>query len=170
MAGAKHWSTDKVAEWLRQNGFGKYEDLFCKEHEIDGEVLLLLNENDLRNPPLSLSVLGDIKRIMLRISQLRIENGIDMNSFSSYTDGQMLLRRDSSNPSLYLATAQGRSRFSHGSIHTNGATSPSETPPKARFIHEKRKTFISFVYVFIVLFITAFVMTEVHDRVPDMDK
>ena len=32
------------------------------------------------------------------------------------------------------------------------------------------KTALSFIYVFAVFLLTAFVMTVVHDRVPDMDK
>ena len=39
--------------------------------QVDGAALLSITEDDLRQPPLSLSCLGDIKRLGKSIQQLR---------------------------------------------------------------------------------------------------
>lgn len=50
------WSTEDVGEWLDNRGHSKYVQLLCNVHRIDGKALLLLTENDLRTPPLSIQV------------------------------------------------------------------------------------------------------------------
>ena len=52
------WSIDDVALWLEENRLSDYKTLFCDEHRIDGSVLLSLTEDDLRKPPVQLTVLG----------------------------------------------------------------------------------------------------------------
>ena len=47
---ALHWSSNHVKEWLTQNGFGHYAHLFCDIHKINGPALLMLTEEDLKNP------------------------------------------------------------------------------------------------------------------------
>ena len=167
MAGAANWTTDDVSKWLQQNGFGKYAELICIEHDIDGQVLLLLTENDLRSPPLSLSVLGDIKRLMIKITQLRLENGLDEvdNSvlYPQNIVGQN--RRHSSS-----RTIQSRRRSSQYKNQPFNGNLSSRSSKVVHFIPEKRKTFLSFIYVFLVFLLTAFTMVEVHDRVPDMER
>lgn len=39
--------------------------------QIDGRTLLMLTENDLREKPLEMSCLGDIKRLSLAITKLK---------------------------------------------------------------------------------------------------
>lgn len=51
------WSPKTVAEWLEAKGFSKYTYLICDQHRIDGKILLLLNENDLKSPPLGIEVI-----------------------------------------------------------------------------------------------------------------
>ena len=46
---ALHWTCNHVKEWLSQNGFGHYAHLFCL-HKINGPALLMLTEEDLKNP------------------------------------------------------------------------------------------------------------------------
>lgn len=65
------WKPAHVREWLNQCGFGNYAHLLCDVHKINGTALLLLQEDDLRNPPLKIEVLGDIKNLMLHLSHLR---------------------------------------------------------------------------------------------------
>ncbi|VDN01443.1 unnamed protein product [Thelazia callipaeda] len=65
------WSYEDVAVWLVEQGFQKYADLIAYKHKIDGRTLLMLTETDLREKPLELSCLGDIKRIASSISLLR---------------------------------------------------------------------------------------------------
>lgn len=51
-----NWSIERVAEWLVEHGHTKYVDLLTVQHKIDGKALLLMTENDLRSPPLNISV------------------------------------------------------------------------------------------------------------------
>jgi len=66
------WTTDDVAEWLNDIGFAGYTELLTVQHRIDGRALLHMNESDLRQPPLSLNVLGDIKHLALCVSHLKV--------------------------------------------------------------------------------------------------
>uniref|UniRef100_A0A2K6VYI8 SAM domain-containing protein n=1 Tax=Onchocerca volvulus TaxID=6282 RepID=A0A2K6VYI8_ONCVO len=68
----EEWNYADVAAWLSEQGFEKYANIIAYKHKIDGRTLLLLNEVDLRKKPLKLNCLGDIKRIALAISQLRM--------------------------------------------------------------------------------------------------
>ncbi|XP_072050859.1 sphingomyelin synthase-related protein 1-like [Amphiura filiformis] len=168
MADVEKWSTNDVSEWLQQNGFSKYCDLFCEEHDIDGQVLLLLTEADLRNPPLSLSVLGDIKRLMIKISQLRLDNGVDVDGnelFPAYQNMLMRSRHQSS-----FGSRQGSRRSSQRRASSFNGNLQTRNGQTVHFIQEKRKTFLSFIYVFLVFLLTAFTMVVVHDRVPDMER
>ena len=61
------WSIGDVAVWLDENGLSDYQTLFCEEHKIDGSVLLSLTEEDLRKPPVQLTVLGMCHIFMLNI-------------------------------------------------------------------------------------------------------
>ncbi|KAF8382388.1 hypothetical protein PRIPAC_71530 [Pristionchus pacificus] len=67
---ANTWTVNQVSSWLRHNGFDKYASEFVK-HEIDGSVLLSITESDLREKPLSISSLGDIKRLGGFIDRLK---------------------------------------------------------------------------------------------------
>lgn len=59
------WSSKDVAQWLIDNGFQQYVTLFHDVHKIDGRCLLTLSEDDLKGPPLVMTVLGDIKRLSM---------------------------------------------------------------------------------------------------------
>jgi len=65
------WTTDDVAAWLNDVGFGSYSELLTNQHRVDGRALLHVTESDLRQPPVSMKVLGDIKNMALCISQLK---------------------------------------------------------------------------------------------------
>eukprot|EP00300_Choanocystis_sp_HF-7_P018639 c20094_g1_i4.p1 GENE.c20094_g1_i4~~c20094_g1_i4.p1 ORF type:complete len:336 (+),score=82.63 c20094_g1_i4:38-1045(+) len=43
----KDWSVDQVVAWLRNEGFGEWTEKFAR-HEIDGDTLLLLTSDDLK--------------------------------------------------------------------------------------------------------------------------
>ncbi|XP_045071522.1 sphingomyelin synthase-related protein 1-like, partial [Coregonus clupeaformis] len=68
------WSSKQVSGWLKQEGFGQYVELLCSKHRVDGLSLLTLGEADLREPPLGLTVLGDIKRLALALRRLQRQN------------------------------------------------------------------------------------------------
>jgi len=65
------WTTDDVSAWLSDVGFSSYSHLLTVEHRVDGRALLHMTESDLRQPPVSMSVLGDIKNLSLCICQLK---------------------------------------------------------------------------------------------------
>uniref|UniRef100_A0A1I8ED92 SAM domain-containing protein n=1 Tax=Wuchereria bancrofti TaxID=6293 RepID=A0A1I8ED92_WUCBA len=69
----EEWSYDDVATWLNEQGFEKYANIIAYRHKIDGRTLLMLTEVDLREKPLKLDCLGDIKRIALAVSRLRTD-------------------------------------------------------------------------------------------------
>jgi len=60
------WSVDEVVQWVRKGGFVRQANLF-EEHEIDGEALLELEENDLQEIGFKL---GPRKKFMKALRQL----------------------------------------------------------------------------------------------------
>ncbi|GAB6019498.1 hypothetical protein CHUAL_001075 [Chamberlinius hualienensis] len=183
------WSFDEVAKWLDEKGFRNYIDLFCDIHKIDGLALLMLTESDLRNQPLSLTVLGDIKRLSYCIQQLRVENLQCLQRLGMISEVASI----SSDLGVHLTTllASGEASTSslknnkHGHSSSESLSSAHESPEKAsshvgfetfegqphRLLEpEIIKTVISVGYFFAVTWVTAIVMVIVHDRVPDMGK
>ena len=76
------WDQSEVGQWLIGNGFEKYKHEFCEKHGIDGPALLTLTEDDLKGPPMSFQRLGDIKRIMICVRQLQLENRTSIHHLS----------------------------------------------------------------------------------------
>ncbi|KAL1139212.1 hypothetical protein AAG570_009271 [Ranatra chinensis] len=174
------WSCEKVANWLKEKGHGKYSSLLCKEHKVDGRALLLITESDLKTPPLNINVLGDIKRLGLDIRQLKVESrqalmerGYDPHTLLPFSKSYVM-----------DAVPQGYHRFDdyvyNYRLHTtDGSESECVHPHSSRSSDdghattlrpEMWKAFIALTYCFVVTWITAFVMVIVHDRVPDMKK
>ncbi len=158
------WTCKDVGLWLKGNGFDEYVDLFSDEHKIDGKVLLVLNEDDLRNPPLELHILGDIKRLWLAIGTLQQRhNRPNSLQLSSGLNGYV--KRSE------IDQVDGLARF----VASSGEDLDSDDE-RTDYVHpfsnisETGRTLISFVYAFSVFFVTSFVMVFVHDRVPDMKK
>eukprot|EP00057_Strongylocentrotus_purpuratus_P001997 XP_003723626.1 PREDICTED: sphingomyelin synthase-related protein 1 [Strongylocentrotus purpuratus] len=148
------WTCKDVAKWLSTKGFGQYARQLCTNHTIDGQALLLLTEADLRSPPVSMKVLGDIKRLIRQIDLLKHQNG---------DHGQM---SNGHAPTTIPVTAQTPDRQHTGEDQVDYPKRHLAT----RLEPEVFKTILSFIYVFAVFLLTAFVMTIVHDRVPDMEK
>eukprot|EP00475_Leptophrys_vorax_P025056 TRINITY_DN34940_c0_g1_i1.p1 TRINITY_DN34940_c0_g1~~TRINITY_DN34940_c0_g1_i1.p1 ORF type:complete len:280 (+),score=-12.98 TRINITY_DN34940_c0_g1_i1:97-840(+) len=63
------WTTQGVATWLQAEEFGDYVDAFL-EHSVDGEVLLALTADDLKNE-LGVRNLGQRKRLLAALGRLR---------------------------------------------------------------------------------------------------
>ncbi|XP_014208323.1 sphingomyelin synthase-related 1 [Copidosoma floridanum] len=158
------WSINDVVSWLTQTGHG---DLCTierfREHEIDGKALITLKEDDLK--AMSKLRIGTIKRLIISIRQLQRENAtllLELNYLDFFTQNFYSPK----NNDLTLSGITNESSIDHdffpASISEDGTA--SHLPP------EIWKTFISLGYLFIVTWITAFVMVIVHDRVPDMKK
>ncbi|XP_041485963.1 sphingomyelin synthase-related protein 1-like [Lytechinus variegatus] len=149
------WTCKDVAKWLSTNGFGQYSRQLCTDHMIDGQALLLLTEADLRSPPVSLNVLGDIKRLIHQIDLLkrhignqgRISNGFAPTTSTARVTNQNHVGADE--------VDQPKKHLKHLAT---------------RLEPEVFKTVLSIIYVTLVFLLTAFVLTVVHDRVPDMEK
>lgn len=185
------WTCKQVAQWLQEEGFGDYEDLFCVQHRLDGLSLLALTEADLRGPPLGLTVLGDIKRLTIALRRLQRRNQSQLDELglqiaNSVPAGSSLdliwvdwslegadgrySEEDGSCSGSVLRQRRGE-RCGHASgealchRHFNGR---SRQHLAGRLDPEVWKTVISSIYVFLVIGFTSFVMVLVHERVPDM--
>ncbi|CAL1528679.1 unnamed protein product [Lymnaea stagnalis] len=181
------WSCDDVGCWLEEVGLKKYSELFRNIHQIDGRVLMCLTEKDLRDAPLQLTVLGDIKRLSLYIQELRSQSQqssslqLKHNNASNRLEGKGKNKQKAvlspSSPPRYRGSAREESTESEdvdtsfsnsGNVNLHEKYSNIETNKEIPL--ELWKTVLSFVYVFAVFMLTAFVMVVVHDRVPEMDK
>ena len=163
----RNWTRKDVGLWLRGKGFTDYADLFVNHHKIDGKALLALNEDDLRNPPLELKILGDIKRIWLEIDALQERDNRTI-SRSALANG-CVKRKDVDQIDSFERTATNLG----GWLPEEDTDSDDE---RLDIVHpfsnisETGRTLISLLYAFTVFFVTSFVMVFVHDRVPDMKK
>lgn len=59
------WSPQEVSVWLEKKGHSKYSRLLTEDHCIDGRALLLINEADLKCPPISINVCFPCSKILL---------------------------------------------------------------------------------------------------------
>ena len=55
--------------FFQKNGFGEYAESF-KKHKVNGNLLLKMNERDLKNP-IGITVLGDLKALWEKIEELQ---------------------------------------------------------------------------------------------------
>ncbi|KAL0266353.1 UNVERIFIED_CONTAM: hypothetical protein PYX00_008923 [Menopon gallinae] len=145
------WTEKDVVAWLGRIGLEKYGNLFLT-HSIDGCALLFMTEDDLRNTPLEIKCLGDIKKMYHAIHILQLDNI------------PLLIKLGYDPCNIIGNIPQGyRHEMSHYYCQMDHPT--SDVYPL-----ELWKTLISLLYLFIVTWITAFVMVIVHNRVPDMKK
>lgn len=183
------WPVARVADWLKLNNFGQYVDLFCVEHKLCGSGLLTLTEDDLRSPPLQLTVLGDIKRLSIALRRLQLLNSavvhslLNTNTPTSHNESNSIrnqynlrsngdVRRDRhcndlSGDSDVSSLDEEDDDFvpsQRSSDHGNNGHGHSRPELKP----EAWKALLAMVYFFTVTWITAIVMVIVHDRVPDM--
>ncbi|KAJ1528540.1 hypothetical protein ONE63_006946 [Megalurothrips usitatus] len=169
------WTCGHVREWLNANDHSKLSYLLCIEHDIDGKALLLLTESDLRSNSLGIRALGDLKRLSLSIRQLQIEHS-DAIAQMGY-DLDEILQTPKGTSGCYRMCSHGsvKDRLLHKDASISGLlerTGPNyqSDPENPGLQPEIGKTFLSLFYLFVVTWITAFVMVVVHDRVPDMKK
>lgn len=160
------WSIDDVAVWLEEVNLGLYRELLCCQHKIDGVALLSLDENDLRKPPVQMTILGDIKRLSFLIGRLRSNN--DKLRYENFRLNNQLL------------SPRKKKRLNFDSISDDESfttdypdgvdprkLSPLEEEIKNAIVSESFRTFISFLYAFLVFLLASFTLAVVHDRLPD---
>ena len=164
------WTSKDVGLWLKGNGFDDYVDLFSNEHKIDGKALLVLNEDDLRNPPLELKILGDIKRLGLAISTLQQRNNRS-TSLALPTGSNGYVKRNQ------IDQVDSLDRFKASSGGGRPRDFENSDDERIDYVHpfsnisETGRMLISLLYVSSAFFVSSFVAVfVVHDRVPDMKK
>ncbi|XP_031847221.1 ceramide phosphoethanolamine synthase-like isoform X3 [Nomia melanderi] len=159
------WTQNDVAKWLGEIGHEKFSYIFL-DQEIDGRALLTLKEEDLKSDRMCIKKLGDIKRLYISINQLKRENMavlFELGYVDLFPSPTFYNHHKQEIPSTGLNNEGSiENEFYSASVSEDGHA--SHLPP------EIWKAFISLAYLFIVTWITAFVMVIVHDRVPDMKK
>jgi len=193
---ALSWSTSDVRRWLTEVGLAKYAKQLCDHHKIDGPALLMLQEEDLKRPPLSFPILGDIKHLTYHLNTLRYDaESYDKKSqyclsqqvfppsppcsldTSSLTRSNSWASTSSDNSSYGLTSPLGKNLKDHKTRSEKGlgcSSCQTQLQPKSNLAKvlnpERWKTVIAFIYALSVSWLTALTMTVVHDRVPDMNK
>ncbi|XP_017892834.1 sphingomyelin synthase-related 1 isoform X1 [Ceratina calcarata] len=160
------WIQDDVSKWLTETGHDKFVDLFL-DHEIDGKVLLTLKEEDLKQMCTSLQKIGDIKRLYISLKQLQRDNMavlFELGYIDIFPSSNFYSHHKHEIPVSGTINNEGSIEHEYYSASVSEDGHASHLPP------EIWKAFISLAYLFIVTWITAFVMVIVHDRVPDMKK
>ncbi|XP_071539189.1 sphingomyelin synthase-related protein 1-like [Panulirus ornatus] len=178
------WTISDVGLWLEGQGFATYKAAF-NHHKISGDVLLLLTEKDLKED-LKIMILGDLKKLHAAITRLQharspldtpntTRNASMTTSSPVYSNHQHNLQP----PLAHLPNASSHTRTRNYSSDSQA----SDLPDQQKFSGLRRpsgvatqlrpeyvKTVISFLYIFLVTWITAIVMVYVHDRVPDRER
>ena len=149
------WTTNDVEQWLRRLNFSNLIDRFCQQNGIDGLTLLLMKEEDLKQPPLSIERLCDIKKLWYHIRLLQCQH----NEFYSTFDDE---KHSSSNQSSLSPT-----NLLDGDLPL---IEPENKPVFKSSKGENQRTFVSFLYALISGIWTSFVMVLVHNRVPNVQK
>lgn len=174
------WTSDDVARWLKSIGFSKFVDKFTQKNSIDGLTLLLLTEEDLKEPPLSIDRLVDLKHLWYQIRLVQSQqndfySSLNISRTNFSTDDDRSFRRSeildetakTNNSSLStsnLFESNGEQLF-ESSILEKRSRSVFKTTKG-----EKRKLLASFIYALISGIWTSFIMVVVHNRVPNVQK
>lgn len=149
----ENWTTNDVKQWLKSLGYNDYIRIF-QEQCINGKALLLINENDIKD--LIVNSIGDRKNIYFNIKKLQ-------KSYKKNKNDSFIGENDS------IHKISGHICENCLKI-TNESSLIDLEQDLERFKNEKLKTFLSIVYCFLTCLWTSFVLTIVHDRVPDMQK
>lgn len=156
-----NWTVQDTKIYLKNEGFNEDVLTFlCDENKLDGKCLLSLNETDFTVEPLIRLTLKDRKNLQILSKLLQRENQsllIDLGII----ENQTVTLYNSQTPFQKLESEYCESERISPPISEDG---------RPRYPPEKIKALLSFLYVVIVTWITAFVMVIVHDRVPDMKK
>lgn len=168
MGDPANWSCNDVSEWLNDYGFQKYSKLLCVDHKIDGQGLLNLTENDLKQPPIEIHVIGDVKRLIHNIKSLKtksiqvpygrkngtlIQNGVF--PLPSETVLQIVENANSSTDLSDIDCNVFASKAHHSQKHLDP---------------EKKKAVLSVLYFFIGMYSTCYSIVVVQEKAPDQHK
>jgi len=188
------WTIADVRSWLTELGMARYTKIICDHHKIDGPALLMIQEQDLRQPPLQLEVLGDIKHLVYHLNALKfgmvypdpkvkycLTQSTSSYAMSPARDNSPLKWSDTLDISSSDDSSSGRDpphrlpglvrNASHQLCTSCKPNLPSQKSNLATTLNPERwKLALAICYALFVSWLTAVVMTVVHDRVPDMNK
>lgn len=150
------WTIKDVEQWLRSLNFPNLIEKFCQQNGIDGLTLLLMQEDDLKQPPLSIERLCDIKKLWYHIRLLQYKH----NDFYSILNDE---KKQYNHSSLAPTSLHNINNNSSEIVHQNKGVYKT-------LKGEKGKTFVSFIYALISGVWTSFIMVLVHNRVPNVQK
>ncbi|CAF1234117.1 unnamed protein product [Rotaria magnacalcarata] len=177
------WTTKDVEQWLYSLDLAKFVDRFCKQNDIDGLTLLLMKEDDLRQAPLAIERLVDIKKLWYHIrilqckhndfySPLNIstacifnDNDEHINLFKqgSFYDTSINHNHSSLSPTHLLES-------NVHNINRSCQVHSEQKPNVNKSQDENQKLLVSFIYALISGIWTSFIMIVVHNRVPNVQK
>jgi len=180
------WTIDDVEKWLCSLNLSKFVDKFCKQNGIDGLTLLLMKEDDLKQAPLTIQRLVDIKKLWYHIRLLQCKQ----NDFYSPLNISIPSLFNENDEQIQFLTPSKRCCFDDDTIkHNHSSLSPTHllesnvnniysscqinTEQKPAFYTskgEKQKLLVSFIYALISGIWTSFIMVVVHNRVPNVQK
>lgn len=180
------WTTDDVEQWLRSLNLSKFIDKFCTLNGIDGLTLLMMKEEDLRQPPLSIDRLVDIKKLWYHIRILQRQHN-EFYSPLQISSPLSFYEHDQSIP--FTGSINGHGSHDDPTKHNHSSLSPThllesnvhnmysscqinrnQKPVFQASKGEKRKLLVSFIYALIIGIWTSFIMVVVHNRVPNVQK
>jgi hypothetical protein len=152
------WSIKEVEIWLKEINFDTYAESF-ENHAINGRALIMLDEDDMKQ---LVDNIGDRKNLYFHIKLLK---------HSYPRDSQTISRQNSVGDNDSIHKISGHicekclKKFENNSDTANELLSCSSSLKS-----EKLKTFASVLYLFLASMWSTFMLTVVHDRVPDMQK
>lgn len=180
----KKWSVETTLDWLGSIG---YEDCakYFREHKINGRALLMLNEDDFKE--VIRHNVGQRKNLYHIVKQLQIQyNKTTSSFFESDSDTSEIAIVDQEHLSSTLdslSTKTSRMNLKSMSeettpnlcdncykVYHHSFEINTNNCPIRSYRGEKRKTLVSVIYLFLTCLWTSFMLTVVHDRVPDMQK
>ncbi|XP_017027383.1 ceramide phosphoethanolamine synthase [Drosophila kikkawai] len=171
-----HWAVEDVTSWAIQTDHFSKILLDCLRLEaVDGEVLLSLTEDDVRDMRYRLGyklTFGELKKFWIAVLRLQL---LVKNSSA---DSVLLGIESHGGHSVYLPLATSAGPPSSSTCPCPQPECPSTVSDCDTYMRmggryvtpEYFKTAMSLAYSFVVTWITSFVMVIVHERVPDMKR
>jgi hypothetical protein len=169
------WTIDDVEQWLCSLNLSNFVDKFCKQNGIDGLTLLLMKEDDLKQAPLAIERLVDIKKLWYHIRLLQChENPLNISTFNENTEQFHLLTPRFNDDSIkHNHSTLSPTHLLESNVHNIYSSCQINVQQKPMFNElqgENRKLLVSFIYALISGIWTSFIMVVVHNRVPNVQK
>lgn len=156
----RRWDCEKVGQWLTDNGFQKYRQVF-EERKIDGETLCGLTENSLQGEPFNITVPSDVQILSASIQRLKkdndaiVINNIQFQKLFPYKAHEALEMEDSEN-----SFDSDRELLSKTDDNQNNVF-------YKRFHSDLRKAVLAVLYGMLSHFMTSVAIVNAQEKLPD---